>query len=79
MQAAKQGRGLPEWSRYFFQYQGQSIDGRRLVFTNAFCIEPPENVEERFLLVLDGGACFFSVQYDPQQQVFLELSFHGDA
>lgn len=79
LQATKLKKALPEWSSYTFQYQGQTQDGRRFVFISGFCIEPPDYVEERFLLVLDGGTCFFNVKYDPEKREFFELGFHGEA
>ena len=78
-QATIQKKSLPEWSRYSFQFQGQSNNDRRFVFINAYCIESPDYVAKRFLVVLDGGTCFFSLKYDPEQRVFLELIFHGEA
>ena len=77
--AADQNKKLNEWSKYSFQFQGQEKDGRKFIYINAYCIDPPEYVEKRFVLVLDGGPCFFNVKYDPESHIFFELQFHGEA
>ena len=78
-QAAAQHRKLPDWSRYTFQYQGQMHGGRKVVFINAFCISPPGYARQQFVLVLDGGTCFFEVMYDPDKKEFFQLLFNGEA
>jgi hypothetical protein len=78
-QAAEQHRQLPNWSNYSFQYQGQLDGGQRVVFINAFCIAPPEYTQRQFVLVFDGGSCFFQVKYDPNKKRFFQLMFNGEA
>ncbi len=78
-EAAEQHRQLPNWSRYSFQYQGQLDDGQRVIFVNAFCISPPEYAQRQFVLVFDGGPCFFQVKYDPNKKRFFQLMFNGEA
>jgi hypothetical protein len=76
--ASQEHKQLPPWSTYTFQYQGQELRGRRFVLINAFCIPPREDVKTQFLLVLDGGPCFFRAKYDPSRKTFYELEFNGD-
>jgi hypothetical protein len=78
-QATEQRRKLPDWSSYTFQYQGRLDGGLKVVFINAFCISPPEHTQQQFVLVLDGGTCFFEVKYDPNKKRFFQLTFHGEA
>ncbi len=77
--AADQNKILAEWSKYTFQFQGQEKDGRKFVHINAYCIAPPEYAEKRFVIVLDGGTCFFNVKFDPATHMYFELQFHGEA
>lgn len=65
------------WSSYTFQYQGTTIDNRRMVFINAFCIEPPDYSTDRLVVVLDGGPCFFSLLYDPKTKTYSKLLFNS--
>lgn len=78
-QATAQHRKLPDWSSYTFQYQGRSDGGQKVVFINAFCISPPEYTQQQFVLVFDGGTCFFEVKYDPNKKSFIQLTFNGEA
>ncbi len=76
--AKKRGKNLQEWSLYSFQYQAREKAGQRFVFINAFCIAPPDYAQKRFVLVTDGGPCFFNLKYDPQRRVFFDLEFNGE-
>jgi hypothetical protein len=81
--AAAQNRGrLPDWSTYTFQYQGVSpIIGARYIRVNAFCDarDHHRNISARWVMVKDGGACFFSAKYDPKLQRVYDLSVNGVA
>jgi hypothetical protein len=78
-QAAEQHQKLPNWSSYTFQYQGQMDGENKIVFINAFCIAPPEYAQRQFVMVFDGGPCFFEVKYDPNKKKFFQLTFNGVA
>ena len=77
--ATEQQKSLPAWSRYSFQFQGQEKEGHRFVFINAYCIAPPKYAKKTFVLVDDGGPCFFNIKYDPASRGFFELEFNGEA
>jgi hypothetical protein len=68
---------LSPWSEYTFQYQGRQINGRNVIYVNAFCIEPPEDVERNMVFVFDGGTCFFEAYYDPKTKTFISVRFNG--
>ena len=68
---------LHAWPSYSFQVQGQTHEGRRVVFINAFCTKPPKDALQQFVLVRDGGACYFQVYYDPDHKQFVDLTFNG--
>jgi hypothetical protein len=76
--AVREHKQLAPWSSYTFQYQGQEAAGQQFVLINAFCTPPPKDVKTQFVLVLDGGPCFFRVKYDPSKKALFELEFNGD-
>jgi hypothetical protein len=76
--AAEQKKRLPEWSTYTFQYQGQTKEHHNVVFINAFCSPARPDVKTQFVLVLDGGPCYFRATYDPARKAFVALEFNGD-
>ncbi len=68
------------WQSYKFQFQGQQINSDRFVFISALCtIDDSRDLTDDFVVVLDGGSCFFEVKYDPKSQRFYDLNVHGDA
>lgn len=78
-QALTQHLQLPKWQNYTFQFQGQVDAGQKIIFVNAFCITPPEQAKRQFVFVFDGGPCFFQVKYNPNQKLFYQLMFNGEA
>jgi len=75
--AAEKRVTLHPWQDYSFQFQGQVKDNQKVVFVNAFCIAAPDYAQQRFVMVLDGGPCFFNLIYDVAHDRFLELRFNG--
>jgi hypothetical protein len=75
--AAAEREKLPDWKKYRFQYQGQTIGGKQVVFVNAYCWLDTEMSEEAFFSISDGGACFFTTTFDPQSERFSTIVFHG--
>lgn len=63
---------------YKLQYWGELADGRRIIHVNALCA-PPDDWQTRRVLVLDGGDCFFNLEYDPATKTFSRLSVNGEA
>ena len=78
-EAKSKGATLPAWGRYTFQYYGQSLHGRRIIFVNAFCSKPPPNAHRQLVVVLDGGACYFQAYWDSATQSFAGVQFNGHA
>jgi hypothetical protein len=68
---------LPPWNEYTFQYPGRRVLGRNLIYVNAFCSEPPEDVARNIVFVFDGGACYFEAYYDPRVKSFVSVRFNG--
>jgi len=72
----------PPWERlseYQRQYIGLVIDGEQVIYANYFCRSFDENWKKDFVLVLDGGACYFQFKYNPQSGEFFDLQVNGEA
>ena len=78
-QALTQHLQLPKWQNYTFQFQGQVDEGQKIIFVNAFCSSPLEQARVQFVVVFDGGSCFFQVKYNPNKKLFYQLMFNGEA
>ena len=78
-QAAAQGERLPAWSSYTFQYQGQMLDGRKVILVNGFCSASPASAASQLVIVLDGGACYFRAYWDIATRRYAGMQFNGHA
>ncbi len=76
-QAAAQHVTLPDWSSYSFQYQGRKHHSRKFIYISALCQSQDEADPQQFVLVDDGGPCFFQIRYDLQTKMFYRLQFNG--
>lgn len=78
-QASSKGLALRTWASYTFQYQGRTLpkSGRHVVYVNAFCTPPPSYAAQEFVLITDGGTCYFEAYYDPASKRFVGILFHG--
>jgi hypothetical protein len=73
---------LKRWDSYVFQFQGRQtpLTRRRFIFVNAVCnIDSGSDLSARFIEVLDGGTCYFSLKYDPEKKEFYDLLINGVA
>ena len=74
-----EGRELQDWATYNFQYRAQEEGGKQFIFVNAFCIaDDGDQLDKQLLQVTDGGTCFFSLKYDPENDQFFDLLVNGD-
>lgn len=78
-QASQAGEILPSWDRYTFQYQGQELHGKKVVLVNAFCSAPPPDAHAQWVVVLDGGPCYFRAYWDPVDKSYISVVFNGHA
>lgn len=80
---AYKGARIPHPEEYFRQYAGVLVDHRKIVFVNALCREAGTKYEtywrEKFVLVFDGGDCYWNVRYDPETKQFSQLMVNGVA
>ncbi len=78
--ATSEGRQLEDWATYTLQYQGQETKGLRTVKIQATCRVPPGlDLNRSFIIVYDGGTCYFSIQYDPVRDAFFDLEINGES
>ena len=71
----------PVWERlneYNRQYVGMVWDERKILYANFFCNNEPD-WKENFVLVMDGGACYFQFKFDPNIGEFFQLQVNGEA
>jgi hypothetical protein len=64
--------------RYTRQYVGVNAGGEKLIWGNYFCHHGGE-WQETLVLVEDGGACYFSVTFNPATGEFSNLDINGEA
>ena len=72
----------PVWERldeYRRQYIGYEIGGKRIIYGNFFCSYEGKDWRQEFLVVLDGGECYFQVEYDIESGMFITLLVNGEA
>ena len=75
-------QGTPVWERldeYNRQYIGLTVDGRKFIYANFFCDDAAKDWRKDFVLVMDGGSCFFQFKYDPRKGEFFDLRVNGSA
>jgi len=71
---------------YYRQYIGITINGRRLIYGNFIhntawkeSLEDGVDYHRHMMMVDDGGAWFFQVEYDVETEAFVELGINGVA
>lgn len=63
---------------YYRQYIGIIVDGRKLVYVNAFrSLADHEQWQTRAVDVCDGGEDYWGVVYDPEMEEFSQLAVNG--
>ena len=66
-------------SQYKRQYIGFWRQGKPYVLINAFCDDLGMDWQNEIVDVLDGGDCFFNVEYNMAEASFARLRIHGEA
>ncbi len=72
----------PVWERlneYKRQYVGWVLDGKQVIYGNFFCDDTGRDWKQDWVMVLDGGECFFQVKFDVTSGTFIELQVNGEA
>jgi len=83
MQNSKQFyRQPPVWQRldeYQSQYIGLERGGRQIIYGNYFCSSGSKDWRRNIVEVIDGGDCYFQVEYDVENGLFINLRVNGEA
>jgi len=78
---AYKGSQIPHPEKYYRQYAGVILNGRKIIYINALCEAAGNDGEsywrEKFVFVYDGGKCFWNVRYDPETKIFSLLQVNG--
>ena len=75
-------RQPPVWEQldnYKRQYVGIMIKGKPVIYGNFFCTDTGTDWKSEWIFVLDGGDCFFQLQFDIESGTFTELTVNGEA
>ena len=75
-------REPPVWEQldnYKRQYAGLILNGRRIIYGNFFCSDRGTDWKQDWVFVMDGGDCFFQLQFDVESRTFNGLMVNGDA
>ena len=70
----------PVWERldeYQRQYIGLERDGGKIIYGNFFCDNLGKDWRQELVAVLDGGECYFQVEYDVGSGMFIKLWVNG--
>lgn len=66
---------LPDYARQYFGYER---DGQRFIYGSFLCdVDYVTERPNQWVVVLDGGACFFQFHYDIATQTFFDLMVNG--
>jgi len=72
----------PVWERldeYQRQYIGLERSGEKIIYGNFFCDNGDEGWRQEFVFAIDGGECYFQVEYDVESGLFTKLRINGEA
>ncbi len=72
----------PVWERldeYQRQYIGLERSGEELIYGNFFCDSGDVGWRQEFVFAIDGGECYFQVEYDVESGLFINLWVNGEA
>ena len=65
--------------RESYWYQYKTINDSE-IYINALCkVSKPELLEEDFIVVFDGGSCFFQITYNFKTDKFYDLQVNSEA
>lgn len=64
---------------YHRQYAGLTVDGNPLIYGNFFCKEYKGSWVTEWVMVIDGGDCYFQVLYNVKNDTFIRLLVNGES
>lgn len=72
----------PVWERlneYDRQYIGLEREGKKVIFGNFFCESGKQDWKKNLIFAIDGGECYFQVEYDLENRSFTQLRVNGES
>ena len=79
--APRDGKPIGTISKYKRQYFGITKNGKKQIYVNGFCEQywsQKEDWRSKFVLVLDGGNCYFQILFDPTTNEFTNFVINGE-
>ena len=72
------GQQIEKPERYYRQYVGIVVNGKKLIYVNAACHpRASDGWRTQFLDGCGGGSCYWGVEYDPRAGRFSNLHVNG--
>lgn len=72
------GDKINDPERFYMQYAGIILDGKKLIYINAIPGDPGDFWKEQAVVICDGGTAW-GVLYDPKTKTFFSLAVNGIA
>lgn len=66
-------------AKYRRQYTGIVRKGRRIIYVNFFCDSFGTDWMKEQVIVMDGGSCYFQLEYDIEKKSYGALRVNGEA
>lgn len=82
LRKTRDGRSPDLWkklTKYKRQYMGVIENGRKVIYTNFFCVVPKVDWKYFPVVVEDGGDCYFQIKYEVETKKFRDLQINGEA
>ena len=76
----KQPKLFKKYAAYYRQYTGLEIVGvRKVVRGNFLCHVDGDSWRKQWILMMDGGDCYFNFSYDADKDEIFEFDVNGEA
>jgi hypothetical protein len=70
---------LKRLETYKRQYRGVVLHSHKQIFIRFFCQISSDEWMTEETIILDGGSCFFNLQYSPETKTFSHFGVNGEA
>jgi len=76
-EAKIRNRQLLRWDKYVFQYIAYKEKDKKYLLVNGICDIKDRERLENFMIIDDGGSCYFSFKFNPENKQYYDLSING--
>jgi hypothetical protein len=66
-------------SEYHRQYLGIIEDGKQVIYANFFCEDANQDWKNQYVIVQDGGSCYFQLKFEVGASRYYDLHINGEA